>query len=99
MKHALIGSLSVLAMIAGTAAAYAQADINPNLYPTYRGAPVAEQPYEWFATPGPVRRGGMCAVDVDSGRGYGYMKPCPAPQASATPRRVAHRSHRKTAVR
>jgi hypothetical protein len=98
MKHALIGSLSVLAMIAGTAAANAQADINPNIYPTYRGAPVAQQPYEWFATPGPIRRGAMCAVDVDAGRGYGYMKPCPAPQASAAPR-VAHRSHRKTVVR
>ena len=96
MKHALIGSLSVLAMIAGTAAAYAQADINPNLYPTYRGAPVAEQPFEWYAGPGPVRRGGMCVADVDIGRGYGYMKPCPAPQAAP---RVAHRSHRKTAVR
>ena len=73
MKHALIGSLSVLAMIAGTAAANAQANINPNIYPTYRGAPVAQQPSEWYATPGPVRRGNMCAVDVDAGRGYGYM--------------------------
>jgi len=96
MKHALIGSLSVLAMIAGTAAANAQANINPNIYPTYRGAPVAQQPSEWYATPGPVRRGNMCAVDVDAGRGYGYMKPCPAPQAAP---RVAHRAHRKTVVR
>jgi hypothetical protein len=96
MKHALIGSLSVLAMIAGTAAAYAQADINPNIYPSYRGAAVAQQPSEWYATPGPVRRGNMCTVDVDAGRGYGYMKPCPAPQAAP---RVAHRAHRKTVVR
>ena len=98
MKHAFIGSLSVLAMIAGTAPAYAQADINPNIYPSYRGAAVAQQPSEWYATPGPVRRGNMCTVDVDAGRGYGYMKPCPAPQASAAPR-VAHRAHRKTVVR
>src|SRR5262249_23207425 len=100
MKHALIGSLSVLAMIAGTAAANAQADINPNLYPTYRGAPVAEQPWEWHATPGPIRRGNRCAGDVDSGRGYGYMKDCPAPPTSApqqSPTPVAHR-HPPTVV-
>ena len=102
MKHALIGGLSVLAMIVGIEAANAQADINPNLYPVYRGAPVAEQPWEWHATPGPMRRGNQCAVDVDAGRGYGYMKDCPAPQASA-PRqsrtRVAHRHHRTVVTR
>jgi hypothetical protein len=98
MKHALIGSLSVLAMIVGIEAANAQADINPNIYPTTRGARVAQQPSEWYATPGPIRRGNMCAVDVDAGRGYGYMKPCPAGQASAAPR-VAHRSHRRTVIR
>ena len=32
MKHALIGGLSVLAMIVGVSAANAQANINPNLY-------------------------------------------------------------------
>jgi hypothetical protein len=35
-------------------------------------------PYEWYAGPGPVRRGGDCVVDTDLNRGYGYMKPCPA---------------------
>jgi hypothetical protein len=53
MKRALIGSLSFLAVIVGTQAANAQADINPNLYPPYRGAPAAQQPWEWYAGPGP----------------------------------------------
>jgi hypothetical protein len=101
MKRALVGSLSVLAMMVGTQAANAQADINPNLYPMYRGAPVAQQqPWEWYAGPGPVRRGSQCVVDVDSGRGYGFMKDCPAPQAEARPRaRVAHRHPRQSVYR
>src|SRR5258706_1845103 len=33
MKRALIGGLSVLAMIVGVSAANAQANINPNVYP------------------------------------------------------------------
>src|SRR5258708_32862140 len=92
----LIGGLSVLAKIVGIEAANAQADINPNLYPVYRGAPVAEQPWEWHATPGPTRRGSQCAVDVDAGRGCWYLKDCPPPQASAplqTRTPVAHRHH------
>lgn len=99
-ERALIGSLSFLAVIVGTQAANAQADINPNIYPPYRGAPVAQQPYEWYAGPGPVRRGNQCVVDVDSGRGYGFMKDCEAPQAAARPRsRVAQRHPRKTVYR
>ena len=100
MKRALIGSLSFLAAIVGTQAANAQADINKNLYPVYRGAPVAQQPWEWYAGPGPMRRGNQCVVDVDSGRGYGFMKDCPAPQAAARPRtRVAHRHARQSVYR
>jgi hypothetical protein len=101
MKRVLIGSLSVLAIVVGTEAANAQADINPNIYPPYRGAPVAQQPWEWYSTPGPLRRGSQCVADVDPGRGYGFMKDCPAPQASAAPRtsRVAHRHHRKSVYR
>jgi hypothetical protein len=103
MKHALIGSLSVLAMIVGIEAANAQADINPNLYPGNTSERYgATAPWEWQATPGPIRRGSQCAVDVDSGRGYGYMKDCPAPQASAPQRtrtRVAHRHHRTVVTR
>ena len=39
--------------------------------------------WEWYAGVGPIRRGNMCVADVDSGRGYGFLKPCPAPQAPA----------------
>ena len=100
MKRALIGSLSFLAVIVGTQAANAQADINQNLYPMYRGAPAAQQPWEWYAGPGPMRRGNQCVVDVDSGRGYGFMKDCPAPQAAARARaRVAHRHPRQSVYR
>jgi hypothetical protein len=100
MKGALIGGLSVLAMIVGVTAANAQANINPNLYPGNTSEPYgARAPWEWYASVGPVRRGTQCVVDVDINRGYGFMKDCPAPQASAAPRRparTAHRYHRKT---
>jgi hypothetical protein len=98
MKRALIAGLGVLALIVGVQAANAQANINPNLYPGNTSERYGvTAPWEWHATPGPIRRGSQCAVDVDSGRGYGYMKDCPAPQASAPQRtrtRVAHRRHR-----
>src|ERR1700751_5693732 len=35
------------------------------------------QPYEWYAAPGPNRRGNMCITHVDSLRGYGFQSPCP----------------------
>ena len=98
MKRVLIGGLSVLAMIVGVSAANAQANINPNVYPGNTSGPYgAQAPWEWNAGPGPVRRVNKCVADVDINRGYGYMKDCPAPQASAAPRpsRVAHRYHRK----
>ena len=102
MKRALIvASVGILASTVWAVSANAQADINPNIYPTYRGAPVAQQPWEWYASVGPVRRGNQCVVDVDINRGYGFMKDCPAPQAAAAPRpsRVAHRYHRKVVQR
>jgi hypothetical protein len=98
MKRVVIGSLSILAMILATQAANAQADINQNLYPIYRGAPAVQQPWEWYAGPGPVRRGAQCVVDVDSGRGYGFMKDCPAPQAAAHPRARVARHHARHSV-
>src|SRR5258708_19492404 len=90
MKHALIGGLSVLATIVGIEAANAQADINPNLYPVYRGAPVAEQPWEWHATPGPMPRGRHCAVDVHARPAFRFLQnfpPPPAPPPPHTPTR------------
>ena len=83
MKLALIAGLSGLAMIAGVSAAIAQANLNPNIYPPYRGAPVAQGPWEWHAGPGPNKRGGMCVTHTDINRGYGFQAPCPAPKAAA----------------
>jgi hypothetical protein len=84
MKRALIGGLSVLAMIVGVSAANAQANINPNLYPGNTSERYgAQAPWEWHAGPGPERRGGMCLSHVDINRGYGFQKPCPAPKAAA----------------
>ena len=88
MKHALIGGLSVLAMIVGVSAANAQANINPNEYPRNAGERYgAQAPYEWYGAPGPNKRGSMCVVHVDPLRGYGFQKPCPAPaKAAAAPK-------------
>jgi len=94
MKRTLIGSLSVLAMIAATQAANAQANINPNVYPgNTSGSYGAQAPWEWQAGPGPVRRGSQCVTDVDINRGYGFMKDCPAPKGAQAraPRRAAAR--------
>jgi hypothetical protein len=99
MKRALIAGFSVLAMIVGVTAANAQANIDPNVYPNNTSERYgAQAQWEWYASVGPVRRGNQCVVDVDSGRGYGFLKDCPAPQAGAAPRRArtAHRSHRKS---
>src|SRR6516225_7118163 len=64
MKRALIGGLSVLAMIVGVSAANAQANINPNVYPGNTSERYGAQPWEWYASVGPVRRGKQCVVDV-----------------------------------
>lgn len=83
MKLALIGGLSGLAMAAGVVAANSQANINPNIYPPYAGAPVAQQPWEWHAGPGPSKRGTMCVTHTDINRGYGFQAPCPPPKKAA----------------
>jgi hypothetical protein len=100
MKRALIvASMGILASTVWAVAANAQGNINPNLYPGNASERYGV-PNEWPAGPGPIRRGNKCVQDVDINRGYGFMKDCPAPQASAAPRqraapRVAHRYHRK----
>src|SRR5215470_10753657 len=49
MKRALIGGLSVVAMIVGVSAANAQANINPNVYRNNTSGPYgAQAPYEWY---------------------------------------------------
>ncbi|MBV8109093.1 MAG: hypothetical protein JO012_04930 [Hyphomicrobiales bacterium] len=99
MKRVLIGGLSALAMIVGVEAANAQANVNPNVYPNNASEQYgAQASWEWYSSVGPVRRGTQCVVDVDSGRAYGFLKDCPAPQAATAPRRsrTAHRYHRKS---
>ena len=79
MKRALIAiaSVGILATTVGVGAANAQANINQNIYPVTPGA-------RWEAG-GQMKQGAMCRTDVDAGRGYGFMKPCPAPKAAAAP--------------
>jgi hypothetical protein len=91
MKRALI-AIASMGFLASTAwvAANAQANINPNVYPGNMGERYGAQPYEWYAAPGPKKRGAMCVTDVDSGRGYGFQAPCPAPKGAA-PRQTARR--------
>ena len=95
MKLALIGGLSAFAIVAGMAAANAQANINPNVYPGNTSERYGQQPWEWHGAPGPNRRGNMCVTHTDPLRGYGYQAACPAPKkAAAAPRkkkRVAYR--------
>jgi len=88
MKRALIGGLSVLALIVGVSAANAQANINPNVYPGNTSERYGQTaPWEWHAGPGPNKRGNMCLTHVDLNRGYGYQAPCPAPaKAAAAPK-------------
>jgi hypothetical protein len=95
MKRALIGGLSVLAMIVGVSAANAQANINPNVYPGNTSERYGAQPWEWHGAPGPNKRGNMCVTHTDPMRGYGYQAPCPAPKAAAAP---AGRSKKKKRV-
>src|SRR5262249_60143936 len=74
MKRALIGTIGVVALIAGAQDTYAQA------------RPAGSSPgWEWYASVGPVRRGNQCVQDVDINRGCGFRKNCPAPQAAAPP--------------
>jgi hypothetical protein len=41
--------------------------------------------WDWYAGPGPNKRGGMCITHVDLNRGYGFQAPCPAPKKAAAP--------------
>ena len=97
MKRALIAGLSAMALIVGVQAANAQVNINPNVYPNNAGERygVRSAPYEWYAAPGPMKRGNMCVTHVDAGRGYGFQQPCPAPKGAA----AAPARKKKTAAR
>src|SRR6201982_2230085 len=91
MKHALIGGLSVLAVMGGLSGANPKANINPNVYPSNTSGPYGSpSPWEWHAGPGPERRGSMGLVHTDINPGYGGAKPSAAPKAAAAPA-VRHR--------
>jgi len=75
MKRALVATVGVLALIGGVETANSQARI--------RVTPTSS--YEWAYGPGPNRRGTDCVVHTDLGRGYGYLRPCPAPKGPAKP--------------
>jgi len=82
MKHALIvASMGILASTLWAASANAQANINPNVYPGNASERYGAQPWQ---PAGPVRSGSRCKQEVDSTRGYGFMKDCPAPKAAAS---------------
>ena len=92
MKRALIGGLSVLAMIVGVSAANAQANINPNIYRGNTSGPYgAQAPWEWHAGPGPERRGNMCLAHVDLNRGYGTKRRARLPRRRRLPQRARKR--------
>ena len=76
--------MGILASTVWAASANAQANINPNLYPGNAGERYgANAPYEWYGSPGPMKRGNMCVTNVDPLRGYGFQSPCPAPKGAA----------------
>ena len=86
MKRALIvATVGILSSTVWVVSANAQANINPNQYPNNAGERygVRSAPYEWYAAPGPMKRGNMCVTHVDAGRGYGFQQPCPAPKGAA----------------
>jgi hypothetical protein len=84
MKRALIvAGVGILASTVWVAAANAQAK---------RGAPQAG--WDWYAAPGPMKRGNMCVKHVDPLRGYGFQEPCPAPKAAAAAPKAKRASRR-----
>jgi hypothetical protein len=99
MKRALItiATVGILASTAWVVAANAQANINQNVYPGNTSGPYGGRaaPYEWYAAPGPMKRGNMCVENVDPLRGYGFQKQCPAPKAAAAPRTATRTATRR----
>jgi hypothetical protein len=94
MKRALITIASV-GILAATAGVVANAQYSspspprgysPQPSPTYG-------PWEWYAGPGPSKRGNECVTHVDINRGYGFRGPCPAPKGAqkGAPKRAAAR--------
>jgi hypothetical protein len=83
MKRALIvASVGILTSTVWVAAANAQANINPNVYPGNTSERYGAQA-RWEVY-GPSKRGAMCMTSTDPTRGYGFQQTCPAPKAAAS---------------
>jgi hypothetical protein len=90
-----IASAGFLASTAWVVAANAQANVNPNVYPgnTSERYGARPAPYEWYASPGPMKRGNMCVKDVDPTRGYGrflHQRRCMAQRGRSSVQRQFH---------
>jgi hypothetical protein len=72
MKRALIGTIGVVALIPGVRT-FMRRRVPQDRIPAGNGTPASAR----FAA------AIMCVADVDINRGYGFLKPCPAPQAPA----------------
>jgi hypothetical protein len=91
MKRIFVVSIGILALVAGMQEAAAQYGGGPDQ--SYRGGPAQSyrgtgqssgRAQEYY---GVVRYGGDCVVNTDLNRGYGFLKPCPAPQRPSVNRR------------
>lgn len=52
----------------------------PYSVPAQTYAQSNQGPWEWYAGPGPKKRGAECVTDVDINRGYGFRGACPQPR-------------------
>jgi hypothetical protein len=48
----------------------------PYSVPAQTYASQSSGPWDWYAGPGPKKRGEECVTDVDLNRGYGFRGPC-----------------------
>jgi hypothetical protein len=77
-----LASVGILAPTVWVVAANAQYGSPPPGQPQAY-MPGTQGPWEWYAGPGPKKRGTMCTKDVDVNRGYGFLEPCPPPKKAA----------------
>src|SRR5215470_10300728 len=64
-----------LGFIAGNTAFTPGSGGPPYAVATQSYAANSAQPNEWYAAPGPMKRGNMCITHVDSLPGYGFQSP------------------------
>ncbi len=80
MKRAIVISVGIFALIAGVQEAAAQNAGGSSYAQPYGSGYAAGYGGGYMPAVGPVRVGGGCVVTTDSGRGYGFTKPCDPPQ-------------------